>query len=514
RELFQAMPGTGHSFLADPVFEATFGWEPASKTLGQLSGTLLHPDLIHALSHPPRKLAEDYVFPQDRKPYRHQWEAWQALIEPTPPRSVLVSSGTGSGKTECFLIPILNDLANEAAAKPGVLTGVRALFLYPLNALIKSQRDRLTAWTERFDGRLRYCLYNGDTPQHSPPNRVREWRCEVAGRDKLRGNPPPILVTNATMLEYLLVRDDDRPILEQSQGRLRWIVIDEAHSYIGSQAAELTLLLRRVLHGFGCRAEDVHFVATSATIAGSDENTRRFLADIAGVDPERVTVVMGRRKVPELSKSLSRLNKPHPGLEKLHGLSPSARYAALAADPRIRELRSRLIEKATRLSDLAQTAWGRDKDSTRSETLELLDLCTQASSEKPESFLPLRGHFFQRAQNGLWACANGECSGRTGTRLDHPGWAFGRVFLERRQHCDACGSPVFELLQCGECGAEYLSAVEVFEQGGEWLKPRLHRQDEDEFQQELEPLDSDEETEGARLKRKRWASRAEGCRVF
>ena len=119
------------------------------------------------------------------------------------------------------------------------LTGVRALFLYPLNALIKSQKDRLVAWSEPFNGKVRFCLYNGDTPDQGKS----EWLSEVADRRTLRSNPPPILVTNATMLEYMLVRNEDRPILNQSQGQLRWIVIDEAHTYLGSQAAELTLLL-------------------------------------------------------------------------------------------------------------------------------------------------------------------------------------------------------------------------------------------------------------------------------
>jgi len=123
---------------------------------------------------------------------------------------------------------------------------VRALFLYPLNALIKSQRDRLTAWTEPFGGRIRYCLYNGDTPRQGKS----PWTSEVPDRKTLRTNPPPILVTNATMLEIYAGAHEDQPILAQSQGTLRWVVIDEAHNYIGSQAAELTLLLRRVLHAF------------------------------------------------------------------------------------------------------------------------------------------------------------------------------------------------------------------------------------------------------------------------
>jgi len=485
-----------------------WGWKPATETLRQLSGKILHPTLVEALENPAKdKGGKHFIDPWDsgQQPYLHQLQAWQALAE-QPPRSVRVSSGTGSGKTECFLIPILNDLAHETDSHLGPLTGVRALFLYPLNALIKSQRDRLAAWSEPFKGKIRYCLYNGETPQYSPRKNLRELQCEVLGRDELRGNPPPILVTNATMLEYMLVRTDDRPILQQSQGRLRWIVIDEAHNYIGSQAAELTLLLRRVLHAFGRRAEDVHFVATSATIGGGDDEAKKdslrtFLADIAGVGVERVHIVMGAREIPELSKSLSRQNKPHPGLDKLRSMSPLERYETLAADPCIHSIRERLINQAERLSNLTGLAFDKAEGKARHDTLELLDLCSQAWSEKFRGhkipFLPLRGHFFQRAQDGLWACANSDCSGRKETLLDDPRWPFGKVFFERRQHCDTegCGSPVFELVQCGECGAEYLSAEEVTEQGIDKLKPKLHRQDEDEFQQELEPEDN-EGTEG------------------
>lgn len=498
RSLFESAPGVGHSFLADLVFEATFGWRPAEVTLGGLSGKLLHPDLVAALRKPPKDLAE-YAFPARRNPYLHQLQAWRALIDEVPPRSVMVTSGTGSGKTECFLVPILNDLATELARdnRPGPLVGVRALFLYPLNALIKSQRDRLTAWSEPFNGRIRYCLYNGDTPGET---KKPGWKSEVADRRTLRSNPPPILVTNATMLEYMLVRSDDRPILAQSQGRLRWIVIDEAHSYIGSQAAELTLLLRRVLQGFGSKAEDVHFIATSATIAGSGPDTRKrlqeFLADIAGVSLERVTVVEGERLVPSLPE-ISRGNAAPVRRTQLCQASPEERFALLAADQSMREMRSNLARQAHTLSAITARLHEVKNDEPNLRTLELLDLCTQAHDDKGNAFLPLRGHFFQRTLNGLWACANAACVGRSGTQLDSAGWSFGKVFMERRTLCDACGSPVFELVLCGECGAEHLSALEVSAKAGDWLKPNFYTQDEDEFQQELEPLEADEvETEG------------------
>ncbi|MCV5688520.1 hypothetical protein OFN32_30410, partial [Escherichia coli] len=84
--------------------------------------------------------------------------------------------------------------------------------------------------------------------------------------------PPSIMVTNTTMLEYMLIRRKDAPIIEKSQGMLKYIVLDEAHSYIGSQAAELSLLLRRVMHGFGVTPDQVRFVATSATIGGADSD--------------------------------------------------------------------------------------------------------------------------------------------------------------------------------------------------------------------------------------------------
>ena len=161
-------------------------------------------------------------------------------------------------------MPILDRLARLREEKQGQLIGVRALFFYPLNALINSQRERLRAWTHAFEGDVRFCLYNGNTPERPDPAWVqRENPCEIGDRKRLRASPPPILVTNATMLEYMLVRTADAPILAQSQGKLEWVVLDEAHTYVGSQAAEAALLIRRVLFAFGVSPDQVRFVATN-----------------------------------------------------------------------------------------------------------------------------------------------------------------------------------------------------------------------------------------------------------
>ena len=497
RRLFESSAGQDGSFVADPVFEAMFGWDPAATTMAELAGTLLHPDLVAAMDSPPR-VFEEYRFPSGRAPYRHQLAAWEALKR-EPARSLVVTSGTGSGKTECFLVPILDELV-RAQQNAQTLYGVRALFLYPLNALINSQRDRLRAWTARFHGRVRFCLYNGETPPTEREGLQREHPEEVLSRRLLRAEPPPILVTNATMLEYMLVRSDDRPILNASKGHLQWIVLDEAHSYVGSQAAELSLLLRRVMHAFDVQPENVRFVATSATISSEDPHTvedrlRNFLADVAGVDAARVDVVVGKRLVPDL---------PEPAETTLTTgvdvgqLEPQVLFDHLIADPGVIALREHLVARPRTLRELTATRIADDGALPTAdqcmETLGLLDLASQARRDDIP-LLPTRAHFFHRTQIGLWACVNSACAGRRNTPLEDAAWPFGAVYLERRDHCHSCSSPCFELVLCGECGTEYLAAEEALHEGSRFLRARGFAREEDEFDDGLEPLEDEPDFE-------------------
>ncbi|MBI4822220.1 MAG: DEAD/DEAH box helicase [Deltaproteobacteria bacterium] len=432
------------SFLAPPVFEALFDWERDETEFGSLP--FIHPKLVAAMDRPPEELSE-YRFPPERKPYAHQVRAWRALRE-EPPKSVIVSTGTASGKTECFLIPILDDLARESEAR-GTLVGVRALFLYPLNALINSQRDRLRAWMEPFGGRVRFSLYNGATPDEVSAAEARRAPAEALSRAALRKSPPPVLLTNATMLEYLLVRNEDRPIIEASRGHLRWIVLDEAHTYVGSSAAEISLLLRRVTHAFD--SKDVRFVATSATIGGVEaaKELERYVADLAGVALDRVVAIGGRRLAPALATGLSEAELSVPSLAELRGLPAGARAARLLGAPQVRELRRRMAEERPQtLSELSSVLGASEDD-----TLGLLDECANA-------FMPTRMHVFHRTQDELWACANPACEGRRGTPLDSPKWPFGQVFDAPRAECE-CGARAFSVAACAGCGATYLAASEV-----------------------------------------------------
>ena len=99
--LYARSPGQPGALLAAPVVEATFGWKLADTDMASLPAAgLLREDVVSAMAEPPRDYRDDYAFPRSRKPFAHQLESWQRLLDERP-QSVLVTSGTGSGKTEC-----------------------------------------------------------------------------------------------------------------------------------------------------------------------------------------------------------------------------------------------------------------------------------------------------------------------------------------------------------------------------------------------------------------------------
>lgn len=372
--------GEDQSFLSSPVIEQMFAWEKDQPTLDALGGELLHKKVIDALDHKENGAA--YRFNRNNQPYVHQLHSWNALLKDK--KSIVVTSGTGSGKTECFMVPILNDLYEEFIQAGQSLTGVRALFLYPLNALINSQQERLYAWTRHFSpsNAIRYCLYNGNTPElkSQETGKQKLHPNQVLTREELRLNPSPILVTNGTMLEYMMVRQIDAPILQKSQGKLRWIVLDEAHSYMGSQAAELAMQLRRVLHAFGVEAKDVRFVATSATIAGTDaeEKLKQFLSEISGQSIENILVIGGQREVPPLALVESNLLSFDELVSIDEGQEISfERYQKLSGHPIALTLREYICsERALTLEDLFKKTLGKDFQLSQQEILKWLDLLT------------------------------------------------------------------------------------------------------------------------------------------
>ncbi len=455
-------------FLAPPVFEHTFGWQESDKSLADLEGSLLSRKLLEILQN-----AKSYNFDNSIHPYAHQIQAWNTLLSDTP-KSTVITTGTGSGKTECFMIPIIEDLIREHSKTNKPLIGVRALFLYPLNALINSQQERLDAWTRAFGEDIRFCLYNGKTEQDE--SKARKFRRDspdkyglnqILSRETLRKEPAPILMTNATMLEYMLVRQIDSPILEISRNEksLRWVVLDEAHTYVGSQAAELSLLIRRVLLAFGKHSEEVRFVATSATIADKDaeERLQHFLANLAGVRLEQVVVIGGVRLVPDLDCSQPSQKVSIQEIQSIDSLQEVSgeRYRALQTSQIARKLRHQVVRniKPVDLKDLVQCVAddliSHSVTEQQREVLSWLDVMTGTRhNSNGVPFLKLRIHLFQRMLHGLWSCVSPNCSAKS----EHlQNWSFGNVYVNQRSFCE-CKAPVYELAFCNDCKTPHLLA--------------------------------------------------------
>ncbi|WP_021591493.1 DEAD/DEAH box helicase [Actinomadura welshii] len=197
----------------------------------------------------------------DFPPHRHQARAFERLSTlHGPAKPTLITTGTGSGKTESFLIPVLDHCRRERSKGRG---GVKAVLLYPMNALAADQANRLNDYLHKTGlEQVTAGLYIGDVPEIGYP-RVMTDRAEI------RRNPPDILITNYKMLDLLLQRGDDVPLWKDSD--LKYVVVDEFHTYDGAQGTDVAMLLRRMAAVTG-KAEpgrplgDICPVATSATL--------------------------------------------------------------------------------------------------------------------------------------------------------------------------------------------------------------------------------------------------------
>lgn len=465
-ELLTRLNGRG---AGEMILEGAFPWKPAERGWEAVEG-LFHPRTIETLR------AESFP------PYAHQVEAWTHL-RARDPRSVIVSSGTGSGKTECFLAPLLDRLVEMSGGGARRLNGVRAIMLYPLNALINSQEERLKSWLNPFGGNLRYCLYNGATPNEAKNHEARSNPAKVPDRKTLRSAPPPVLVTNITMLEYMLVRREDSSILEQSRDTLEYIILDEAHSYIGAQAAELSLLLRRVAAAFGKRPEELRYVATSATIGGDDPAPLGdFLAQLSGAPREQVHVIRGER-APLRSDPV---DEAPLSLAALDAASPPERAGMLFSNSPLREVREALQSERP----LTWSHWRTktrevlgDRDAGQDEAAALMLHCLGSrrdpNNERSEAVLPIRLHMFHTVLAGAHVCPNAACPGKPNGVGD---WRYGFVDVEPHEHCPHCRTVMFEWLSCRTCGDGALSASE----NGAWLRRPAESAAAD-FAQDLDP---------------------------
>ena len=481
--------------LAEPVFQSIFPWESSEHTFAEHAYTLdvLKPEFVEALSG--NKVDSEQRFPKDRRPYKHQTESWKAMLGEAKGKTIVVTSGTGSGKTECFMVPVLQDLVNQNKKE-----AVQAIFLYPLNALMDSQRKRVAAWCKALNPQVTFAIYNGDTEESSNTPEEKAAFPELISREAIRETPPQILFTNPTMLNYMLLRNKDRPILEQSQGQLRWILLDEAHTYTGSAAAELALQLRRVLQAFKVTVDEVNFAVTSATMGDSEEaqiRLKTFVSQLTGKQPKDIVIIGGQRIIPQLNekKAQDRLNKINKDLKtsiNLEQVKQMREKLNREAAVSLHEL-GECFDKELASDAKADEPTHQHDERAREKLLQVID----ALGEKVESLnadgtdsalLPTRIHLFARSIGGVYTCVNPECTRPKDTRLP-----IGRLTTYQRTHCSECGAPLLEVCTCGDCRG-ILVTGEANDDEGFRQRSTITHIDDNPFGIELEEL-TEQETE-------------------
>ena len=351
----------------------------------------VYPTLNNNLAETSQSLPPDYqdlqylaqdLLPTNVELWEHQWESLHQVL--VNKKDIVVTTGTGSGKTECFLLPLLAELARDSASWPACpkpdddrkwwqdnrtpwksqwthtgrkkenLHAVRAVILYPLNALVEDQLRRLREtldsenvhnWLndQRAGNRILFGRYTGETPisgergNSNAMNRLRSRLLDIENTSEeireqlvkdpdmdkeiryhfpnidggemwsrwdMQDTPPDILITNYSMLNIMLMRDIESDIFEQTRDWLEGdstrkfhLIVDELHSYRGTSGTEVAYILRLLLDRIGLspNSDQLTILATSASVTDTDES-RKFLREFFGRD--RFEIIGGQQRQP------------------------------------------------------------------------------------------------------------------------------------------------------------------------------------------------------------------------
>jgi DEAD/DEAH box helicase domain-containing protein len=253
-------------------------------------------------------------------PYAHQAEAFERLSGDER-QSTLVATGTGSGKTEAFLWPVLDCVRRHKGEE-----GIKGILIYPMNALANDQAGRIAEAVDEIDALegTRVGLYVGDEDEN-PTIRMGPEHV-IASRQILRQHPPDLLLTNYKMLDYLLTRPADAKLWRYNDPEtLRYLVVDELHTFDGAQGTDLACLLRRLTDRLGTGRDTLCCVGTSATLGGADdvEALRDYAEDVFG-QPFEAGAVIGEKRVPAEAFLRPPTHTEIPGPDRLDDLRPDA----------------------------------------------------------------------------------------------------------------------------------------------------------------------------------------------
>ena len=496
------------------------------------------------------------VFPS---PYKHQIQAVETACKGS---DLFVATGTGSGKTECFMWPLLYKLAKEARDNPNSWEkrGIRTIIMYPMNALVSDQVSRLRKLIGdpahqyvsvfrktcgEYSRRPQFGMYTGRTPYPGRENkqsedtelartlqrmaipddgnklffdalqkegkipakenvqefitRLRAGRhvpnpedAELITRFEMQQFCPDILITNYSMLEYMLLRPYERRIWDQTKSWLETdrdnkllFIIDEAHMYRGSSGGEVALLIRRLFHKLGITRDRVQFILTTASMPDSSPEEKqavmRFADDLtAAVKPNSFRYLTGEREehnglqkydisiqsllfenpsdfeedTPERLDTLNRFWQQQRGSVPLFGDQNTAfewMYDHLIQYRPFYELIDQCRGTAVSLQELAKSIFiGNDiKDALHAVSV-LLAIAPLARNSKGAVLFPARMHMLFRGIKGIYACTNPNCP----NHHSHGGLSLGEIYLnDGRYTCQYCDHVVYELYNDRRCGA-------------------------------------------------------------
>jgi DEAD/DEAH box helicase domain-containing protein len=252
--------------------------------------------------------------------YEHQEAAWGRICSDLGASNTLVATGTGSGKSECFLYPVLDHCARMRDVE---MPGVKALVIYPMNALATDQAQRFAQLCHEIPRfrKVRVGLFVGGLEPGTGAKAMTSSEV-ITDRDTLRQHPPDVLLTNYKMLDYLLIRPEDQRLWKENTAEtLRYVVVDELHTFDGAQGTDLAMLLRRLRARLGTALDQLICVGTSATLgdASSTQPLRDYATQIfGGAFPQASVITESRLSITEFFREVPEyVFEGHPDLEQV-----------------------------------------------------------------------------------------------------------------------------------------------------------------------------------------------------
>lgn len=524
------------------------------------------PDGLHTLKNLPQWQKDFFIQLSQAglgvysSPFCHQLDALDAAAVGN---DLFVSTGTGSGKTECFMWPLLAKLTTEAHDSPQTwdIRGVRTIIMYPMNALVSDQVGRLRRLIGDAEGKFlwifrdacgknsrrpQFGMYTGRTPYpgaepQSTQDRMlektlarmsfpqteserayfetltREGRipakadmaaflqrlhesrhvpdpedAELITRFEMQQFCPDILITNYSMLEYMLFRPREVKIwrstkawLDSDPSHKLLFIIDEAHMYKGSAGGEVAFLIRRLFHKLGISRQRIQFILTTASMPDrsvEDQSAvRRFAKELTAADTAEsfrfftgtLEKLEGKMKydIPidrflscsaaefeeAEERRLAALNHFWADIPDVPAPFPTAEaayawmYDHLISYRPFYEMIRQCRGAAISLLELAQSIFsGAKEEDALTAVSVLLAILPLARSEKGAVLFPARMHMLFKGIKGVYACANPECP----HSHTEGGLTLGKIFLtDKALVCPECGSAVYELYNDRRCGA-------------------------------------------------------------